>query len=625
MVKGRLTLKRELAPIAPIAPIGDFNVAQVWVDASVYHLDTPFSYLIPGNLSESIRVGSVVMVPFHGRDITALVIEIVSLDATSGLKSISKVLGKVPLLTQELIDLIVEGAKRYAAHPFDLIRSAIPDRVISVEREFAGHVDSYRIDSGKSERQFFQLPPHQERSLLMAEKIAERSKSGGVLVIIPDSQEVRRLSQELSKLNLSHVILDSKLPKSEQYRNFLRARLGDVEIVIGTRSAIFAPVSKLRTVMIYNEGSDHLYERRSPGWNARDLALLRQREQSFDLLFVGYSPSIEVGRLIDTGWIEYKRSRGKIKVATYAAENGELLPSRAIPVLKRALSSGPVLFIVPLKGYAQAIRCAQCRTVSRCVCGGAHEKLTMSAPISCNHCLSKVVEWRCVWCDSGRVSMQSRGADRHQHELGLLFPAVKSLISTSDHLVESLIEDGIVIATPGMAPQSKSGYRAVVFLEGNRFLNQPDMRANERVREMFFAHASLTSQTGTVLLIQDEGHVVSTALTTWNPSMAIHRELEERLSLALPPYVRSVKLIMEPSDISRLQSALTAAREEGRIPAETKILGPISIGEKSSLILTVPLETGEKLISTLHEFMRRRSVAKKSLPSLRIDPYSLSH
>jgi len=221
--------------------------------------------------------------------------------------------------------------------------------------------------------------------------------------------------------------------------------------------------------------------------------------------------------------------------------------------------------------------------------------------------------------------MQSRGADRHQHELGLLFPGVKSLISTSDHLVDSVIEDGIVIATPGMAPQSKNGYSAVVYLEGNRFLNQPDMRANERVREMFFAHASLISPMGSILMVQDEGHVIATALTTWNPSMAIHRELEERRSLALPPYVRAVKLIMEPSDISRLQSALIAAREEGRIPAETKILGPISIGEKSSLILTVPLETGEKLISTLHEFMRRRSVSKKSLPSLRIDPYSLSH
>ena len=624
MVKGRLTLKRELAFQAPVAPVGEFTVAQVWVDASVYHLDTPFSYLIPGNLAQSVAVGSLVMVPFHGREITALVVEIVALDSISGLKSISKVLGETPLLTQEIIKLIDESAKRYAAHPFDLIRSAIPDRVISVEKDFVGHPNSYRIESNKSERQFLQLPPHQERSQLMASKIAERSKIGGVLVVLPDSSEVASLSRELSELNLTYSVLDSKLPKSEQYRNFLKARLGDASIVIGTRSAVFAPVLNLRTLMIYNEGSEHLYERRSPGWNARDVALLRQREQDFDLIFVGYSPSSEVARLIDTGWIDYKRSRGKIKVGTYAAEHGELLPSRALPLLKKALSAGPVLFIVPLKGYAQAIRCAQCRTVSRCVCGGAHEKLTLSASITCNHCLTKIVDWRCAWCHSERVSMQSRGADRHQHELGLLFPGVKSLISTSDHIVDSVIDSGIVIATPGMAPNSKSGYSAVVFLEGNRFLDQPDMRANERVREMFFAHASLISPAGSILLIQDEGHVISTALTTWNPSMAIHRELEERESLALPPYVRAVKLIMEPSDMSRLQSALTSARDEGRIPIETKILGPISSGEKSSLILTVPLETGERLISTLHEFMRRRSVAKKSLPSLRIDPYSLS-
>ena len=43
MVKGKLTLKRELAALAPVAPVGEFTVAQVWVDASVYHLDTPFS------------------------------------------------------------------------------------------------------------------------------------------------------------------------------------------------------------------------------------------------------------------------------------------------------------------------------------------------------------------------------------------------------------------------------------------------------------------------------------------------------------------------------------------------------------------------------------------------------
>jgi primosomal protein N' (replication factor Y) len=343
------------------------------------------------------------------------------------------------------------------------------------------------------------------------------------------------------------------------------------------------------------------------------------------MLFIGYSPSSEISRLIDEKWVEYKRSKGKVKVNVFTPEHGELLPSRALPILKKNLSSGPVLFIVPLKGYAQAIRCAQCRTISRCTCGGAHEKLTLAAPITCNHCLAKVEQWRCAWCHSERLSLQSRGADRHQHELGALFPGVTSFISTADHPIDSIISRGIVISTAGMAPRTEAGYAAVVFLEGNRFLNQPDMRAHERVREMFFAHAALTKEDGNVLFIQDEGDSITTAVTTWNPTTVIHRELEERKSLSLPPYVRAVKLIMDASEIIRLQNALTSARDEGRLPQSTKILGPIASGDKSSLVLTVEIADGDLLVSTIHEFMRRRSAAKKSLPSLRIDPYSLSH
>jgi primosomal protein N' (replication factor Y) len=175
-----------------------------------------------------------------------------------------------------------------------------------------------------------------------------------------------------------------------------------------------------------------------------------------------------------------------------------------------------------------------------------------------------------------------------------------------------------------MAPATQSGYSAVVFLEGNRFLSQPDMRASERVREMFFSHSALCAAGGQVILIQDEGHPIATALTTWNPTTAIHRDLEERANLKLPPYVRSALLTMEIKEITRLKTALENSRTEGRIPKNTNILGPIPAGEKSALILTVDLTNGEELITTLHEFMRRRSAAKKELPTLRIDPYSLS-
>jgi primosomal protein N' (replication factor Y) len=175
-----------------------------------------------------------------------------------------------------------------------------------------------------------------------------------------------------------------------------------------------------------------------------------------------------------------------------------------------------------------------------------------------------------------------------------------------------------------MAPSTVSGFSAVVVLEGDRFLDQPDMRASERVREIYFAHAALAAPGAPIILIQDDSHSISTALSTWNPVIAIHRDLEERRNLSLPPYVRIAQLTMQNSEITRLKSALMASRDEGRLPATTKVLGPIPSGEKSSLILSVDISEGESLISTVHEFMRRRSASKKELPSLRIDPYSLS-
>jgi primosomal protein N' (replication factor Y) len=534
------------------------------------------------------------------------------------------VIGNHALLSQEIIDLISVAARRYAAHPLDLVRSAVPERVAAVEKIFNDSEIEFRQSSGTRIKQYLQLPPDRSRASLMAQKVSSLQRDGSVLVIVPDHREVNEVVAELHQQGIRPSVLDSSLPKSDYYSHFLSARLGIADVVVGTRSAIFAPLSNLRSILIYNEGSENFYERRAPGWNVRDIALLRSELEKVNLYFVGYSPSTEIARLIDVNECDFKKVRAKVRVSTVAQTHGELLPSRAITPLREALKEGPVLFLVPLKGYAQAIRCAKCRTISRCTCGGSHVKISATSPISCSHCATVSQAWNCAWCKHPVPTLVARGAERHQQELGLLFPGVAIQLSTSDHPVTEVSGSSLVVATPGMAPRVSQGYAAVVLLEGNRFLNQPDMRASERVREMFFAHAALAAPGAPVLLVQDEGHSIATALTTWNPTIAIQRDLEERRILNLPPYVRSALMTMETKEIIRLKNALLSSQDEGRIPASTKILGPIPAGEKSALILTVDLEHGDELIKTLHEFMRRRSAAKKVLPSLRIDPYSLS-
>lgn len=622
-VKGGLTLKREVAAETIASGYGN-KIAQLWVDTLVYHLDEPFSYLIPSSIESGVAVGSLVTVPFNGRELIAVVIEISDAPVTGNLKAISKVLGRIPPLSPEIINLIRELTSRYAAHPFDIIRSAIADRVISVERDF--DVIQPMSDRKKTipHRQFLQMPPHRDKSELLATQIANLAKKGSVLVVVPEHRELDFLIDCLRTQSITFTILDSSLSKSDRYRAFLEVRTGRSQIVIGTRSAIFAPVMNLDSILIYNEGSENHYEKRSPGWNVRDVALMRSKIESVNLYFCGYSPSSEIARLIDEGWIEFKRAKARLRPYLFPSLTGELLPSRALTLVRQAIKSGPILFIVPLKGYAQAIRCAQCKTVSHCDCGGSHELIGARAQISCSHCAKEVPLWSCSWCHSTRHSLLSRGAQRHLHDLGLLLPGYVGGISTSEHPSETAPSAGFVISTPNMAPRNVEGYSAVVILEGDRFLSQPDMRAQERIREMYFAHIAQVRHSGIAIIIQEGGEALVNALSTWNPEPMIHRELNERRDLQLPPYVRALSLSMNNQEIIRLKKALETAITEERLPQSTRILGPIPSGEKSSLILTASLDSGESLIASVHQFLKRRSAAKKELPTLRIDPYSLS-
>ena len=619
-----LRLKSEVAARAIVAPIGDDCLATVWVDNSLPHLDHTFSYLVPGNLNEQVKVGSLVQVPFNGQELSALVIARSSAEGVSNLKSISSHPAPLPLVSQEIISLISAVAKRYAAHPFDIIRSAVPPRVAAVDKELK-EVELTPAPTAQGLKMFLQLPPARDRSQLMAQKIGAAAQEGGVLAIFPDSSELEAVRGHLSKMGISPSILDSELSKSERYRSFMQIKSKASTIVLGTRSGIFAPVANLRNIFIYNEGSQHFYEQRSPGWNAREVALMRSTIERFNLTFIGFAPSLEVALLIERGDVELKRVKAKVAVHSIAASFGELLPSRAIPIVRKALLKTAVLMIVPLKGYAQAIRCSHCKSVSRCLCGGAHEKRSLASPIICNHCNEISDNWKCVWCANPTPALLSRGIERHLHDVASLFPNTPVRFSTSDHPISTANPGEIVLATPGMAPECDGGYQLVVILEGNRFLSQPDLRAEERVRELYFSSASLITPTGEFMCVQDSGHSITSAVASWSFTPSISAELEQRSALSLPPHVRSVVLGSSKDEVSRLKSALLKAQEESRIPRESKVLGPIIDGDSASLILTAPSTEADLLVETIHEFIRRRSAAKKKLPSLRIDPYSLTH
>jgi len=607
----------------------ELPVARLWVDTGLSHLESTYDYLVPQTLDALVSVGVKVLVDFSGRKVDAFVIDRVSSSSVGNLKFIEKVTSPVPLLTSEIITLVAAVARRWGAVPSEILSAAIPPRVISVEKSVRQSSTSELLSlrNQSPSHSYYLFTPGEDPFHTIAEWVKRRASQGGVLVVLPELREVHSLANELTLLGVDFSVLDASLARTTRYGNFLQVATGESKIVIGTRSAIFAPVSNLQTIVIFREGSESHYERRTPGWNVRDVAIIRSQLAAIDLTFAGFAPSSELSLLIESEAIALKGKSAKVDANSYPQVQGELLPDRIFSPIRSALTRGSVLFLVPRKGYSQAISCTSCRNIGLCECGG---RIYFGGPdkgFICSLCNLTTTEWSCKWCKKSSPNLLGRGNLRYAHEIGRAFPGFAVISSDATHAVQEIEnQHTIVLSTAGMAPVVKGGYQAVVILEGDNLFSQLDLRAQERAREAIMQSASLLSPHGKALVVIDNAHPIVAALSRWNLSPLLSRELREREQTQLPPLVHAIVLEIAHSDAPTFVTGITSSIKEGRVPSSTRILGPTRIDEEySRVILTVSRDHGQDLFDFLVTYRKKRGIAKKSIPRMRIDPYVLSH
>jgi len=605
-------------------------VARLWVDTGLSHLEPTYDYLVPQSLDADVSVGVKVLVDFSGRKVDGFVIERIDSSSVGNLKFIEKVTSPVPLLTAEVMELVTAVARRWGSIPSEILTAAIPPRVMAAEKGFTRESAAQLQDRSRSKNpshSYYLFTPGENPIETIASWAVSRLSKGGVLVVLPELREVLALAEELSNLNADFEVLDGSLPRSTRYESFLKVVTGQAKLVIGTRSAIFSPVADLQTIVVFREGSESHYEKRSPGWNVRDVAILRSQLSAIDLTFAGFAPSSEVSLLIEDEAIALRGKRAKVNAMAYPQTHGELLPDRIFTPIRDALTRGSVLFLVPRKGYSQAISCTSCRNISLCDCGG---RIYFGGPqrgYICSLCNLSTSEWSCKWCKKSAANLLGRGNLRFAQEIGRAFPGFPVLSSDATHVVEQVENQrSIVLATAGMAPPVSGGYQAVVVLEGDNLFSQLDLRAQERAREAIMQSASLLSVNGKALIVVDNAHPIVAGLSRWNLSPLLSRELREREQTQLPPYVHAIVLEIASSESSTFLSGIRSSISESRLPSSTRILGPTALdSEFSRIILTVSRDRGQELFDFLVTYRKKRGLAKKSIPRMRIDPYVLSH
>lgn len=448
------------------------------------------------------------------------------------------------------------------------------------------------------------LPGHLEHTWadVLATALAAAAASGrGAIAVVPTAKNLDLLEAALAKRLPANafVRLSSDSTPHTRYHGFVKARLGQVPVVIGTRAAAYAPVANLGLVVCWDDGDSSLVEQRAPYCHARDVLLLRASAENTAALFAGFSMSSEAARLVRTRWASHVRAP-RARVRDYSprifstGSEFELardplaamarIPHLAFEHARRALARGPVLVQVARSGYIPSFSCERCRMPARCgECSGPLSVASGSSVPSCSWCGHLAQQWRCSECGFTHWRYSAAGATRTAEELGRAFPNVPVISSAGDHVRASVgPEPALVVATPGAEPVAFGGYAAALLLDADKMLRFDSLRAPEAALRRWLNAAAL------VRPVALEGTVVTTAspspveqaLVRWDPAWFARRELEERSQTGLPPAVRTAAVTGAEADVRAfIEEFLGSSTLEERVREQLRIVGPVPLNQ----------------------------------------------
>ena len=413
--------------------------------------------------------------------------------------------------------------------------------------------------------------------------------------MVPDARDLNRVDAALTDLTPgqpAHVCLSADLGPAERYRRWLAVRRGLVQVVAGTRAAMFAPVAELGLVVLWDDGDDLHGEPRAPYPHAREVLALRAHRTGAAALIGGFARTAELTQLVAGGWARplagrpeaLRQAAPKVRAAPDEAELARdaaamtaRLPSLALRTARAALSQGPVLVQVPRRGYLAAIACGRCRAQARCAtCGGPLEIGGSHETPGCRWCGALAADWTCASCGAGRLRALVTGAARTAEELGRAFPGMPVRASGGQHVLAAVpAEPALVIATPGAEPVAQEGYAAALLLDGWALLGRPSLRAAEEALRRWLNAAALVRPGGSVVVLAEATLPAVQALIRWDPVTFSERELAERAELGFPPAMRMASVTGTPEAVAEFVGAAP-------LPAQAELLGPVPVQTKGN-------------------------------------------
>ncbi len=441
---------------------------------------------------------------------------------------------------------------------------------------------------------------------------AARARGKGAIVLVPEIALTPQLvSRYRARFGDEVAVLHSGLTAKERFVMWRRLREGAVDVAIGARSALFAPIAKLGLIIVDEEHDPSFKQEEGVRYHARDMAILRAHRAGGVCVLGSATPSLETEHLARTGKAEKvvlpDRARAqampKVEIVDLRRIGAGPTGDKRISLpLHRALEAtlaakGQAILFLNRRGFSPSVRCESCGEMVSC--GNCAVSLTFhkraGAVLRCHYCEhQEPMPLLCKKCQAPALVLEGLGTEKLEETLAVAFPAARVARLDRDVAsgkgVEKILtrmrarEIDILVGTQMVTKGHDLPHVTLVgVINADAALSIPDFRASERAFQLLVQVAGRAGRgdtPGKVLIqtYQPEHHAIQLAVKH-DVVGFLERELKDRRELLYPPFTRVALVRVDAVDEAAAHAACRHLAEVATLAARAEgggvdILGP---------------------------------------------------
>ncbi len=347
--------------------------------------------------------------------------------------------------------------------------------------------------------------------------------------------------------------------------------------MVGARSAVWASIPELKSIIVLDEHDERLQDERSPTWHARDVAIERARALGVPCLLVSPLPTVSATHWAGAEAVSFVEQVAgdwpSIEVVDPYSDLGDeekpqfgLLSSRLIEVLRD--KSQTVVCILNTKGRSRLLSCKACKAIIRCEDCDAAVIQNEEGLLECNRCGSHRPS-TCQSCSSNALALLRKGVAKMRDEIEKA--ALRQVVELSaDTTIAANAASQVYIGTE-TALHRVSSADVVVFLDFDNELFAPTYRAGEQAWTLLIHAIRLLKGSSKALIVlqsQDASNPQYNDFVVPVPQQLIEREQLKRKAMQLPPYAAMARMVFadplfNPTDWAHCKLSFSSSTQPG--------------------------------------------------------------